>query len=232
MSSIYVTVCESTPFCLVNGRQSEDVVYNLIVKHMDDYRIHLERAGDQYVIEFDAQDVGQSFPERLRNLISSLGPHVTNAFVVQLREDSMMDERDEEVFGGPSKEAITEFRRNYYQRRAMDILQGEAPDLAALMREALAGKLVRPEDVRCVAVMQGGVLQNMVISHPATTMLVTYDDEDQRASEVDIPQSDGTSTKGLVGNINATIDTDWCEQLSAIFEQKEAEQAASMRQTG
>lgn len=233
MSSIYVAICETTPFGVVNGRKSADAISDLIFDYMDGYPVRLEHVGDhRYQIELDGTDVGHSFPERLRDFIAAIQPHVTDAFVVQLREETMRDENDEEMFGGPDNASIAAFRKNYYQERAIDIMKSESPELAALLRAALNGELVRPADISCVTVMQGGVLQSIVTSHPIINVAINYDDdEDTRDQEVDIPQNDGSTAKGLISIARADINPNWCAKITDLAFESEARQSDRPRQS-
>lgn len=135
----YIIFNKSTKFQLNKGVASEAAVEALILKHVDDYDLTLEINGDtdEYVLCFDGGEVGNSFPHRVRALVAALGEHVTGPFMIQLRIDSMSDERDTEIFGGPSNEAIAQFSEAYYLKEAMDLLGGNRYQNALRMKDQI-----------------------------------------------------------------------------------------------
>lgn len=121
----------STPFRLVSA-QAPEQVRALIAKHMDFYRVQLDlaippanaEAGEYFSLELDGQNAGDSLSERLSALVKAMGPLVTDAFQVTLRNhDDPSDEPNTEYVGGPNQESIDALIAKHASEDAIDVLE-------------------------------------------------------------------------------------------------------------
>lgn len=215
MPSIYTVFNDSTEFGLSDGDASEKAIYDLIIQHMDDYPVYLEQDGDRFRLGFDGEDVGDSFPERVSKLVEAMAPHVTEPFMVQIRIESMSDdERDTFVFGGPDVRSAEDFRDRHFLKEAMETLRNTGNPYFETMEKVLAGKLVDPEEIQVVVVMDGGLIQNVVGTHAVRLNVVDYDtegaDEDGLA---EIPQGDGSTVEAYCFSHEVEVNKEWCDQV-------------------
>lgn len=171
---------------------------------------------DKYRLSFDGGDVGGSFTERVRNLVTAMTPHVAEPFMVQMRKESMSDdERDEFAFGGPDVRSAEDFRDKYFLKEALELLRSTGNPHFETLEKAVAGKLADPEAVRIVAVMDGGIIQNVLGTHAVDFRVVDYDTEGaDEDGLVDIPQSDGKTTEAYCFGHAVEIDPQWCSQVA------------------
>ena len=227
MSTRYFIFNNTTPFTLKNGnsKASIDEIWGLIYKHMDDYQVSIEEHGDgvRFTLEFDGSDAGDTFPGRVRALVKDMSDHVADAFMVQVRDDGMNDDRDENIFGGPNEDAIDRFRQDYYLSEAMALLKSHSPRYYSALQDVMSGRLCRPEDVRVISVIEGGALQSVVSTHPVSAYKIDYDTQGCEESElVDIPQgaaSPGRTQKALVGKEHVMVLPDECDGVVGLIDQ-------------
>lgn len=229
MSSIYTTFNNSTAFNLLNGKTSERAIDDLIVLHMDDYKVYLNRCDSKFILAFDGAEVGPSFNERVRNLAKAMAPHVKDAFMVQVRENTMSDDRDEDVFGGPDEATIQAFAHDFYLKEAIEILNkhSESPYYRAL-RLAMVGELVNPREINVVATIEGGNLTDITATHPIKAFKVDYDIDGADESElVDVPQeppaTPGKTEKAFACEQAVSVLPASCESVIAAIEDAKVE---------
>lgn len=157
MSEHKVVLCST--FHLVNGEKSVPAIESLIEKHVDDHRLELVildgGTTPSFSLEMEGEEVGDSFGERLSSLAKEMTPYLADSFCMTLRADSMSDERDNNIFGGPSPESVDEFRQNHYINEALSLVGGAGAKLD-LARQLLKGilkgespsELVNHKDIR------------------------------------------------------------------------------------
>jgi hypothetical protein len=220
----------STSFRLVSD-ESEDAIRALIQEHMDDYQVDLSFTephadGDKFSLESENAEVGDSFNERVHNLVQAMAPHVQDFFAVTIRNDSMSDDRDDMAYGGPSPEMIREGIAKLVVDETLDTLKNNPRAMALLRERLLADKnVVHLADVRLVAEISGGVLQNITSTHDVAVTSVDYDtegcDDDQL---VDVPANGvGPDDQAIGGRMALTIDPARVAVIEKIFEDQTAE---------
>lgn len=196
-------ITNATTFRLVDDA-AHDTVRELIQEHMDGYRVSLEFLepcpdGDRYVLEMEVTEVGHSFSHRVESLISAMTPHVLDAFSVVVREDSMSDDRDQTLFGGPSLAAIEVFRTECAVKEAKDSLRdvdARSAMLQALLNDPDLAGLVQQPVPKVFATVEGGVLQSVASTHDLDFTLIDHDIEGCNREQLTlVPQAAGAASK-------------------------------------
>lgn len=216
MPSIYTVFNASTEFALAKGKASKKAINDLIIKLMDDYPVFLEQDGEKYRLSFDGQDVGGSFNELVGKLVEAMAPHVAEPFMVQLRKESMSDdERDEHFFGGPDVRSAKDFRNQYFLKEALELLRRTGNPHYETLEKAVAGELVDPEKIRIVAVMDGGLIQEVLGTHEVDFRVVDYDTEGaDEDGLVEVPQTDGDTAEAYCFGHGVEVNPQWCDQVA------------------
>lgn len=138
----------STPFRLSSDTSPEEV-QKLLDSEMDYYRLDLVLyedglEGQKFILEREVTQVGGLFAQRIRDLVAEMSSLVKDGFAVTVRADSMSDDRDEMIYGGPTPEAIEQAKASYLAQAAFDALQDNV-----LARELLLQRLSSdPEDTQ------------------------------------------------------------------------------------
>lgn len=132
-----MSVCSylsSTSFTLSKEKGDEAciaAIEGLIASHFDgDYDIELTKSDVdhqgcvKYCLDLDVGEVGDSFASSVMSFAKKLEPFVGESFCITVRNDSMSDDRDTEIFCGPTPEAIANFRAAYALGNALECLHG------------------------------------------------------------------------------------------------------------
>lgn len=195
MSTYTILMC--TEFQLANPK-SKAAINRLIKKHMDDYDLTLEPVDDRaFSLEAndgDGIDVGDSYPQRVGELVAAMAPYVNDAFCVTLRTDSMSDERDQEFVGGPTPEAIENYLDKQRLEQALALFSDSKNDaIRALLKGMQSGQvpeLVNPRDIKVCVDVSGGVVQNVYGSHPINLAVIDFDVEGATSPLTQLPGGD------------------------------------------
>lgn len=198
MSTYTILLC--TEFQLADPK-SKAAIKRLIKKHMDDYDLVLEPDGETlFTLEAndgEGSEVGDSYPERVGELVAAMGPYVKDAFCVTLRTDSMSDERDQVFFGGPSPEAIEDYRFKQHTEEALALFAGSDARhvamralLTDIAKSGQVPELVNPRDIRVCVDVSGGVVQNVYGSHPINLAVIDFDVEGATSPLTQLPGGD------------------------------------------
>lgn len=129
-STMYISC---TPFRLNESEGVENSIHELIQDVMDGYQLDFQeidgRPGFFVIDHLDTFDGGDSVGERLVVLANRLTPYVASPFMLTLRDcDDPSDERDQDVYGGPTSESIDRFKRQQAYEQALHLLDA-APGL-------------------------------------------------------------------------------------------------------
>jgi hypothetical protein len=92
-----------------------------------------------YYLEMDACDVGDSFPERIEDLVSKLGLLTIGGFKVSIVTDSMSGDGDVDYFGGPTPDVTEAFEAEH---KVDEILRSLGQRERILLLERLQAKPV------------------------------------------------------------------------------------------
>jgi hypothetical protein len=245
--SSYKTI-SSTSFALKEGQaegqagaSAVEAVRALIATHMGDYVIHLDQVsngragevGDRYELNNDGDDVGDSYNSRIVSLVSAMSAYVAEGFSVIIREDSLSDDRDEEILGGPTPAAIENFKRGRLVDQALQLLcTGTPPPGARRALEALyANECIAPvADIQVFAVVEGGALQHALASHPVAVTLIDYDTNGVPTEDLTvIAQEKGEPWLAHTGYVPTEVLPEKCAELVIAVSESEARKAASLR---
>lgn len=184
--SIDITLtCDN--FQLANP-QAKAAIQNLIKEHMGDYKMKLESEdNDRFYLEANrgnSANVGDSYSGRVQELVDAMAPYVKEAFSVTLREDSMEDERDCVIIGGPTPKSIENYQFKQQIEQALALFSSN-DDRQLAMRALLnsikesgqVSDLVDPKMVKVFVDVEGGVVQNIYGTHPVNLTVIDFDIE-------------------------------------------------------
>ena len=220
----------STSFRL-SSDAAEDAIRALIQKHMDGYQVDLafyepHAAGDKFALESEVREVGDSFNTRIHALVDAMAPHVLDFFAVTIRNDSMSDDRDEMAYGGPNPEAIQQGIAKLVVDETLSTLRLN-PLAMDLLRERLLAdqNVVHLKDVRLVATVSGGVLQDVTATHKVAVTVLDFDtDGCDEADLVAFPTDHpGRSDLASCGLMSVTVDPDSVARTEALVGSQVAE---------
>lgn len=220
----------STAFRLASDA-SEDAIRELIQEHMDGYAVELSffepsREGDKFALESAVAEVGDSFTTRIHALVDAMAPHVLDFFAVTIRNDSMSDDRDEMAYGGPTPEAIQHGIAKLVVDETLSTLRCNPLAMDLLRERLLADQdVVHLKDVRLVATVSGGVLQDVTATHKVALTVVDFDtDGCDEGDLVEVPDpTSGEREQASGGKMEVTLDPARVAQVEHLFESQVAE---------
>lgn len=217
--SHYAVFNRHTEFRLANGEESVAAIEALIDELMDDYPVTIEPGMDgKFCLEFASGDVGDSFNGRVGDLIDAMAPHVLDAFMVKITNESLSEDNSEEIFGGPNEEAILAYKRDHAIKEAMDLLRGAAPDAYTLLQGALTGSTAAAGAPKIVITVEGGVVQSVMSNTPVEVFSVDYDTDGTADDElVAIPQDGSDTESAICGISSADVDPKRVDEIAAVI---------------
>lgn len=84
----------------------------------------IEKKGKTiFRMDIDPMEQPENFRENLLSLVKEIGPICEAPFFIMVRSDTLDDERDEYIYGGPDDESIEAFRISHLSTRIKDLVR-------------------------------------------------------------------------------------------------------------